>query len=44
MAETTLQITTINNYFGKDFEGIVNKLNSQLLSYKFPLQICLSSI
>ena len=39
---------TIDNYFkniysGKELETFYTTLNSKLLSYKFPLQICLSS-
>ena len=43
-----LEITTINNYFSqiyseKDLETFYTTLNDKFLSYKFPLEICLSS-
>ena len=42
-----VQKDTIDNYFKKKYEGEIGKiyqtLNSKLLSYKFPLEICLSS-
>jgi hypothetical protein len=43
-----LQINTIDRYFGEiysepEFEKFSEKLKAKLLSYKFPLEICLSS-
>ena len=42
-----LQINTIGKYFSKiykeEYEKFSEKLKAKLLSYKFPLEICLSS-
>lgn len=42
-----LQINTINDYFSKiykeEYEKFSEELKAKLLSYKFPLEICLSS-